>query len=69
MTASPQASWAKVLKVDQGKLSKIIAGKSRRPSGHAARLFAYAKQRLEGTTTASNDAVEGARALTQDANF
>lgn len=41
-----QCDAADELKVNQGQISKIIGGHFKRPSGHAARLFEYAKRRL-----------------------
>lgn len=46
-----QAEAAAELGVDQGQVSKIVNGHFRRPGGHAARLFAYAKGRLEASGT------------------
>lgn len=36
--------------IDQGHFSKLVRGMFKRPSGHAARLFEYAKEQLAGPT-------------------
>lgn len=42
-----QVEAATSLQMNQGQVSRIICGKFKRPTGHAASLFAYAKKKLE----------------------
>ena len=43
------------LGINQGHFSKLVRGHFKRPDGHAAQLFAYAKERLAGAPRRGED--------------
>lgn len=51
--------------INQGHFSKLVRGKFKRPGGHAAALYAYAKERMSGASTPGEDLAQLRERLTQ----
>lgn len=53
------------LGINQGQFSRLVRGQFTYPKGHAAALFAYAKERISGKSNGSEDLVQLQERLTE----